>query len=463
MARDHDLSACRSYRRHGPALFHLGINIAVVAECLRRTTRRRSVPLLCGLLTAALWQTRDLQADNASPVSAVQAQREGHVSLPEELAFALQTAAQSLATSSVTSSVKREYVQEPGKPTPTRRGDEEIFKCFDGGRVYHRSKTVINRRDGTKRRRTTEVAFDGTVFYFGNPNEGSTPMLIKYLGDNLKDEDARDPLLEDPYLEAAGVFVPPTPIQWKTRAVGSLVLEWARMGKVVDYSLDDECVTLRLEMPDPVITHANEIDIDKWSQELKRGGTDPDFLNRELGVFRHLRSRTPVRRVTFTLDREKGYAVRRREEFTADGSRIQTTECEDFQHHEEKGLWLPSKCTTRHYTPPGTLARFSEVPYLTVTTRLVDLSFEKQSDVAFVIDYNKAGAIIADRSTVSAREAPGGQIETVVGADPETLRNSAKFAMSRSTSLRTVLVIANVVVFAVLGFVYLFVRRRSAS
>src|SRR5262249_13877272 len=100
-------------------------------------------------------------------------------------------------------------------------------------------------------------------------------------------------------------------------------------------------LVLLLEIPDPMVLRARKIDLDMMAKLVVGNVENKEAVRELIEAYTVLRARKPVRQTRLTLDSEKGYAIKQREDRTADGELIQTIDCADLELMHPDGLWLP--------------------------------------------------------------------------------------------------------------------------
>jgi hypothetical protein len=381
--------------------------------------------------------------------------------LPPECVVALRQTADALATARIVASIQREHTMSPGSAPGSRRKDETTVTCFDGGRFYHRSESSIVLPTGEAKASISEMAFDGTTFFVGSLRKNGRSSVVKLLGDNPRGAGVETIAVRSPFLDAAGISVPSTPLAWRSSSIEALPLFYQRTGSVLDVSSDNQGLMVQFEIPDPAVLAARKLDLDREAKNLQAGGSSADDVRQTLEAYQHIRSLEPVRRIQVRMDPDRHFAVTNREERTADGKLIQTFEAEDFAYYDSRDLWMPAKCIMRQYlSAPSLLRGFTAEPYLTVQFHLIELSFEKRDEISFELQYGP-GSTVTDHSV--AVPATGSQVGAthIVPAAADSRGDAATDGLNdqnTTSSARRTLVILNAsVLFVLIGF---FVSRR---
>jgi hypothetical protein len=343
----------------------------------------------------------------------------------------------------------------------SRRDNESAevqgYFVLDHGRFYYRREHVSS--DPNHRSWTEERAYDGKVFYLGTIDKNGTPRVFTFLGDNPQGKDSRMSIEQVAYLRAAGFLLPETIPEWTAGAVKSLALQYAQEGRLANVTVGKTHVTLRLDIPDQAILSAKRTDIDSMIKQL--GLRDESTKRQFSDAYQKMRALDPIRRVELTLAADKGYALERRSEYTADRKLIQTTENADFERIGATQLWLPRSCAVRGFVKSTLLYNeFSQQPYDTVEHKLLSFSFEVPSDVSFKLAY-PPGSVVFDRSSKAAKESTKGKVIYQVPANGDELRAAAE-AVRPGWRRSTVLLTVNaIVLLSLLGIYFGLWRKRK--
>jgi hypothetical protein len=329
---------------------------------------------------------------------------------------------------------------------------------FEGNHFYAH-KHYLTERNKKFEPHDHETAFDGSKFYFGDIGTTlSRPAnLTVFAVADETDPDRVKPLIELPYLNAAGFHVPERIIELSQfPSLEPLVVYYLKQSVSTTVENKNGKLQIKVRVPDATLLAARAMDLDKRREELKRSLNTPEFNDKLIKGYERLRSMTPEKIVTFVLDPKYGYGTVSREEQTADGKRIVDIKSEEWVN-QDVGIWLPGRCVVSWFTSRLEYEPFSDVPIFTTEFLLKRADFS-QRDIAFVLDYKKAGTSIADRTTSEARASALHQINYTKAADGRTLRLSAG---GISPEMRHTLRYGWIVVFILLsGFpVYIFWRK----
>jgi len=390
-----------------------------------------------------------------TPAEAAKADRAGDsgISLPEACEEAIASNIRALGTVGIKFAVQREY-RVPGLPRPKR---DDIYIYLDSAKFYQRRvRTLPSPTGGGDQEIEQEMAFDGTVFYLGHTGKVGAPRLLKMLGDNAEDPQARNTFTSCPYLDAAGFSLPRTVRQWKESTLVSTVLQMTSVGTITDLSTEGSTLALILRIREPYVTAAKQLDLDQLSRQMQQGGaTEADIKNR-IKSYRRVISLDWFRQVEIWLDTEKGFALRRRKDSNPEGRVIQTIECRHFRYTKRANLWLPWKCTVTTYVKsPELFMAFTDEPNETDRIELHELTFKPRKDVTFKLDYG-TGTLVTDRSTKAAKASRFGGTSYVIPSGKENLR-------AQAGHWRSIFFALNFIVLLVLVLVLLYRGRRRAT
>ncbi|WP_010585806.1 M56 family metallopeptidase [Schlesneria paludicola] len=353
-----------------------------------------------------------IPSDTVSSSNALTSEATTAISLPAGCISALKHNVDALKACTLAYSQHREYVPLPegerdNRPTQGVDG----YTVLDDGRIYHRrifsNRAERTRSDGTLRPNYEEYAFDGQVFYLGSPGLGRGH-VTKFLGENRDSKEAQTLTVHVYYLEAAGFQLPRSFADWRTSTLDSSILKAAAEGKINKLTEEGSILTLEMEVPDQTVLIARKIDLEAMKREAETRGSQlfKDNQFKLIDLYRKVAAREPWRKTVIKLDRQKGYALRHQTDETLDGKRIQTIDCEEFEHFPQQQIWLPRRCIERDYTrSPFFLQDFTDEPELTTQIKLDSIAFTKPDEVSFKIDYGP-GSRVTDRSRPTAEPIP---------------------------------------------------------
>ncbi len=345
-------------------------------------------------------------------------------------------------------SVKKEFAN----PNLPRVDQEETSLYLESGKMTCRKAVSLPLPDGNRQSTIQELAFDGQHFFHGESGENRFSSLAKMLGDNPKDEEATRQFTKFSYLDASGWSTPTTVAEWRDsqRLVSSTVLSTLSTGTMLECQSTGERVWCKLEIPDPVISGAKSLDLEKVRFRFQGEKLDEASIQEIIDTYERLRSMDGRRIVELSLDPTRGCALVERAEFTSDGKKIRESSCADFEKVQGHELWLPRRCVVKVYQKsPDFMSGFTDVPNEISNITLTNLQWGRRDGATFQLTAT-SGAIVTDRSV------PGEPKVYIASPDKDQLRASA--ARTRNRSLYTILAI--VVVCSLLAY---FVRRSQQS
>lgn len=328
------------------------------------------------------------------------------VVLPKECETALRRSVELLRNSTLEYTLDWDVNRTAGRET----GRSPLTRCvLANDSFYHRQDPDPARPQLP----IAEMAFDGKVFSLGSRT--TQPGLSRFLGENPGDGMARNVQVTEPYLEAIGFPLPLTVADWKSSRMESFLLSSLKAGRLLKVSQNGDTLQLELEVPDPEIVFARELDLIQMATNL--GPTDPN-TPQWIQAYRELGTQKAVRLTKVTLDRTKGWAILRREDRTPDGKLIRTIECSELASFEQEGLWLPKSCTIREFVKRKALLKdFTDEPYTTRKLTLSNFSRNIPADVTFTLDLGP-GTLITERSTRASLQNAAGYDAILVPKPP---------------------------------------------
>jgi hypothetical protein len=331
-----------------------------------------------------------VQIGNAQPT----AEQVENAGLPQDALDRLRKQATAMARISLS---YRQTISTGGKS-----GNVDFSEDFDGGRFKQRVE--IHSFRGLQKR-VHENAFDGRIYYDGEPEKTGgdiTAMVTKYLAADTTDPLRTMKLVTFSYLDGAGFYAPSCVAEMREPLVESLVLHYWAESDSNKIERTGDTIVVTVEVPDPISTQARGIDVKQQRHELATGQNTPEQITNEIETLKKMQVMTNKRIVAFTLDAKRGYAAVKREEWTAAGQRIAVIQNDRWKHYAAADIWLPGQCTFAYYASQS-LTEFSQEVMLRMTIKLSSLTFNPSQDTSFVLDYQKPGTTILDRTTPEAR------------------------------------------------------------
>lgn len=281
-------------------------------------------------------------------------------------------------------------------------GWEQTFAWQSGGWYFRQDE----QRGGTIY--SVEHAFDGAIYYIGDPTDysarGPRQALSRKRVDLLPPEDT---LVTSDYLEAAGFAVPQTagalarhePI----RSLPLYLLDHG--GRVVDVRpvrLEDESlIRLEIATPNQHRTDALQVDLDEAERKMRAFGTmSEEDIRHTLDVIRLKQNLPESIQDVFFLDKELSYAVVRRERRYSDGTLLTVVENSEWETVGDRGVWLPRESKLDYYTYESTAPQVnSGEPLLTHVMRTVNRFGSAPIEPSrFTLVYTKPGTRIFDQT-----------------------------------------------------------------
>lgn len=303
---------------------------------------------------------------------------------------------------SVMSTVCCKYDEkQSGENTPSFYGGPTSFMaCFEGDHFNIRTEM---RYPEEKKPRAHEDVYDGKIFYYGDPDRGGNiPAILKTYRPGDKTDPEGITRLYFECLDYAGFYMPQQIAELdRFRSLESLVLQNVEKCLALTIETNSEKLILTMLIPDPLITRAKEINIEQLKKDKIGLNLKLDTISNQVANLQAMQTLVPTRKVIFTLSSKQNYSVLQRDDFTADGKKILSIKNNNWQFYPaaEDGIWLPSRSVANYYTERYYLSGFADKPLLTVTCDLADISFGRNKDIAFRLDYKDVGSLIVDRSS----------------------------------------------------------------
>ena len=420
---------------------------------------RTPLPLSRGLETWVLASVLTYLGFPAAVLAQPPADGNGASQLPPGVRERLQKNAAAL------SAVHLDYsktVEEKLAPPPFD-GPIEYSAYFDSGRFFQHRVTPERHPDETVMQQH-EDAFDGKIFYFGEPALGPgggdiAAVVTKYAANDATDPECTSAhLLDFPYLNAAGFCLPQTVAELAARSrIESLVLQGRPESGRAGSEPTAGKLRVSIRIPEPLLSGIEQLDLAKERKKLEGSRSSRAFIEKELAALEKMKQMDRERVIDFLLDPELGYGVVERDDWTPAGNHLAHIVADQWKHYEAADVWLPGRCVASYYTSPYALVELSDQPIVTDTLQLERVEFGPQN-VAFALDYNKPGSQIVDRTSVEARNSPDHQISYLVAADEKVFRDTAGRALDADGGRRSLWLWVNLAVLGAL-VVALFVRQ----
>jgi hypothetical protein len=276
-----------------------------------------------------------------------------------------------------------------------------------------------------------EMSFDGKALYNGNPLKTSDQIIII---DKIERFAARSPqarLAEQYYLKEAGFLVPDSPAELRD---GVPVRSWV-LSMIADGA--------RVESVGP-----DQVD-----------GVEMQTVN--LATADH--------RVRFTLDPRKGFAVRRRVEWTKSGQVAVSVDGSDFEKPPKSPVWLPRRIHVEWHTLPESPGLLTPEKVLVESYKLTELSNDPVPAERFTLRYDKPGTHISDGRLPGAEKQFNERVSYRQPAVPEDLNEVIKAATEagykpKSLAMWMMIVLGlNALAALVAALVYLVRQKRSTA
>jgi hypothetical protein len=297
---------------------------------------------------------------------------------------------------------------------------------FDSGHFYLKIEYLYSNQKG--KRTVHEDAFDGHVFYYGDPDRHFGPPCIvtKYVPSDATDPERFTVIYGFEYLEAAGFYPPHTIADINVSPyIQSLVLHDVEESDSTSVKTEGGDLCITTQIPDSLVERARAINLEQERESLESLRNGPDWVSRQIETLKKMQGFPLKRTVTFVLDPKRGYGVVERTDFTGTGQEIVHVQCSEWKYYEPEGVWLPGKCVESYFTGRFEYTGFSDQPRLTVTYELNHADFETHSDVQFALNYPQPRSLIVDRTTPDAIKSPDHKVTYTVAADGTLLRGVA--------------------------------------
>lgn len=301
---------------------------------------------------------------------------------------------------------------------------EFISTCFNANRFYRRTQRTRGKGKGL----ICEDAFDGEIFYFGEPEVLGGVMeparLGKYLVNDETDPDHWRRLFEFPYLDGASFYAPVSIAEVKAfSSIEPLLLRYLKENDSTKVKKVGENLQVTVRITDPEVVRAQKVDLDRQRQLLEAGPNSSEAVAKQIEHLKVLQDMTPKRTVKFVLDPKRGYGVIERENWNAVGHRTVRIQSDKWKYYKPEGIWLPSRCDILYYEDASDKVRTK------FTCELKQIEFSPRTNVQFALDYRKAGTLIRDRTTPEARTNTYHEVTYTVAADGMLLRDAAADVM----------------------------------
>ena len=349
--------------------------------------------------------------------------------------------------------------------TPANQQSATVY--FDGNRFRCRREMTI--RGASRPQQVQEMSFDGSTFYLGTPDiskSRATAGLMKFSIADRNDPKRDELLIQIPYLDGAGFYVPSSVAELENFTLGSLVLHDLQQSTSAEVEKGEAGhLRVTVQIPDHFLLSQRQVEVGSRIAEMKLGPNTPAHIDNERRRLEHLQSLEPIRIVTFELDPEHGYGVSSRQESTFAGKPIVRYELGEWKYYDSPGIWLPQRCVKSYFVEPERLTEHSDKPLAVETTQLTSFENGEHAGVQFALNYQKAGALIADRTHPDAQSAPNHQVQFAVAANGEELRRVGSGLVNESAPQqrwKTWLIAINIVVIAAIGLAML-VRRATRT
>lgn len=234
---------------------------------------------------------------------------------------------------------------------------KEAELAFQDGGYHLRISTLIGERWNT-----IEYAYDGRVFYLGQPDEirsggrSTPPILTRTSPERMPDEGS---MVGSDYLEMAGFVLPSRRQQLISRApiqpeLLAMLNDGARVVGSSQVLIDDRSlVRVTIERPNPRWVAPGTLDLGAVEKEL-RSMYPPTKASEEkirAGLEKAQRRETlpPRMELDFYFDPELNHAMVRREERYSTGELISRVENSAFAEVGDRDLWLPNSMSKTYW------------------------------------------------------------------------------------------------------------------
>jgi hypothetical protein len=309
---------------------------------------------------------------------------------------------------------------EQGTSVANDYGGDLSYSVYIEGDRFHSRKRILRGRDGTPSAAIHDDSLDRRTFYFGHLNgaSGIPAALWKYSVANLKDFDYVRTMVEIPYLDAIGFYLPRS-IAEMSEFTSVLPLAKRYMTNIVGVQSVDGNWEIVLSVPDSYLLIVRALDLEEHEKELAARGQTPEFVADLIETYKRLRSLQPIRKVRLKFEQAHGYALSEREEWTAAGQRILLTSGTDWKYYAVADLWLPKRCVASFFTNPHNLNAFEERPVRTTVTLLKKVEFgprQHQFDLEKTPEYQGVGTVVVDRAPKEVGVVAGEPVTHTIGA-----------------------------------------------
>lgn len=275
----------------------------------------------------------------------------------------------------------------------------------DSKRFFYREEARI---ESKKKKVITERSFDGRVYYQGAPSLG-TPIVVRYLGDNPDDPQAKSVWLKARALEAVGIQIPTSARKCLDEKIEPTVLFLNRIGNLETAKATNDGYVLRYRVP------------------------TVDYL--------------PARIVELSLSQKHNFAVAEWTELSQSGKVLRKIQCSDFFPVEAGQFFLPRRVVgtvnvaNYHDANPKQTAPWTyKLNLLGAGVTTSDVDFTQNSRV---------GSVVAERSTAEAKKTPGGEITYQVPENYENLSSVGIALYARKFLYLTILVLFCAVIWSI--------------
>ncbi len=283
-----------------------------------------------------------------------------------------------------------------------------------------------------------EDAYDGDVFYYGDPGKAgpSMPILKKFSPRDSTDPKGRTPLYFR-YPSAIGFYIVEKVSELANyKGPETLATHFVSQGIPPTVEKVDGYIQVTFQVPDTLVLEAKATDLEKRREFLQSAYVNkPDWVEKQIDALRKMQNMQPHRIIKLLLSPQYGYSIVGRRELTAAGRRIVEVESSDWKHYEAGKIWLPSRCVESFYTDRYSLTGISEQPRLNVVHELTKVDFVEHKDVQFALNYNTPGTMIIDRTSPEARTNRLHEVALMVHQDGKELRRIAERAAPRRVGL----------------------------
>ena len=341
---------------------------------------------------------------------------------------------------------------------------DKVFSNNDFLLAFRDSRMYMLRQPKDKRKLSTEIAFDRSVFYMGDSEKavehaaGNKPGIIKWLpGKNHP----KSRYFSQNYFRAAGIRLP--------RNVGELMLSWcpqsellallAEGGRIEATSLTEleGRKLLRVQVKAQDLSHDTPpVDIENLEKNLR--GTQSFTKIREEDIQKRLaasreasKAQPPRRRFDFYFDSERGYAVRRLDILDETGRLLTRFDCTEHEQVNGRNVWLPRRCRMEEYTVSRIKDQVFASPYFVTQFKVRAFDLKPWPYERFELKYTTPGTHIGDKTFPEVNGDEGvtykipanpQQLDEVIAAAREKYAMQAS-AEERSRRLKTLFLVIN--------------------